>query len=874
MDFKEFDSRTRDKFDASLLEPRPGGSKLAQDELHASDMVPYSAYYDDETIATKDDALVQVIKIDGLLFSALSQDQIKQFERQRNTALVTVANADMGLYVHLVRRKVDVEPEGSFNTWFGHYFNERWTERCRENKFFVNDIYITLIRSRFMRGPAGWIDRLVKFVSGTKDVEESFEKQAKSIYEATNFLLKALSPYGARRLKVQRAPEGLPEKVKRSFVIDEIRRFNLKPQEFIKRYGFQDFYNSSDLTDFLSEDYSEIETFFHYLVNLEDLRCVLTGDKINKNLVSARLNFKSFSDLLELRGINHHRVASVVSMQNWPGKTSSAMLDSLLKLEVEFICTQSFFFVDRISAESDMKLQMRRMETNQDIASDLIDEIGEGLKDLGANRVTTGEHHLAILLHTPVIKGGKEKTLDRLEDQVNLVKSAVANIGIKPVRETFGLESFFWAQLPGNQKYIGRRGTINSKNFAGFASLHNFAIGRAHDNLWGPAVIPLETESKTVYYFNFHREMEGMVAGHTAFTADTGAGKTTLLAALVAMADKANPRVFWFDNRHGAEIFMRAMGGRHTVLTAKDYTGWNPFRLPDSPENRIYLLELLNLMKICYSNADVTPDDIKRFNRAIVENYQLPEEDRRLRHVAWAFGKDDLSDIMSIWHSNGANSKLFDNEMDNFDLSNCRYYCYEMRQLLKDGEARPELAVVLSYPFHRIEQAMDGTPFIMVLEECQNLVKHKFWREKIDSYIMQIRRKNGILIFVTPDAKYLFCETDSIKKQTVTKIFLPNAQAVAKDYIYHLDLTPAEFEFVRDTPVDSRKFLIRRGQESIRAVFDLSDMTDVIPILSSNDRAVRMMHGLFDELGTQDPSIWVPALMRRAKENNTHNLGQ
>ncbi|MBD4589935.1 type VI secretion protein, partial [Xanthomonas citri pv. citri] len=91
------------------------------------------------------------------------------------------------------------------------------------------------------------------------------------------------------------------------------------------------------------------------------------------------------------------------------------------------------------------------------------------------------------------------------------------------------------------------------------------------------------------------------------------------------------------------------------------------------------------------------------------------------------------------------------------------------------------------------------------------LVKHAYWREKIDSYIMQIRRKNGLLVFVTPDAKYLYCETDSIQKQTATKIYLPNGEAKRTDLVDVLGLTPAEYEFVRDTPPENRTFLIRRG---------------------------------------------------------------
>jgi type IV secretion system protein VirB4 len=169
---------------------------------------------------------------------------------------------------------------------------------------------------------------------------------------------------------------------------------------------------------------------------------------------------------------------------------------------------------------------------------------------------------------------------------------------------------------------------------------------------------------------------------------------------------------------------------------------------------------------------------------------------------------------------------------------------------------------------------MNGEPFIIVLEEGQNLVKHAYWRDKIDSYIMQIRRKNGLLIFVTPDPKYIYCETDSIQKQAATKIYLPNGEARRADYVDSLGLTQTEFEFIRDTPPEHRKFLIRRGNESIKAVFDLSDMPEFIPVLSSNDKGVALMEEIIREVGTDDPEQWVPEFMKRAAIRNTHNLRQ
>jgi len=879
----------KEKFDMSLSMPVPEGAHADGKEMALSDMIPYTVHYDDETVVTKDDGLVQVIRVDGLYFDSLSAEQIKQFERRRNTVLRSIANSDRGVYVHLIRRKVNHYPAGEGGTWFARKFNAAWHERYHKRSFYVNEIYISIVRNRFRHGSPGALDRLFSVVSGSKITQEdleSFEEQAKDIHEASNLVVQTLAAYGARKLRIQRRPELVVDAVSRADARVAIERFKLSWDQFERDQGRRDTYSRDEVLDYLGEDYTEIGGFLHYLVNLEDERVPVTELPLDRTLSVSWLDFKMVSNMMAVQNLSGTRAGAMLSMAEWPARTPSRMLDEFLKQPVETIITQSFFFTDRISAEHDMRQERRRIAVNdrEGVAEEDKDEIAKGLQDLTRGRSVNGLHHLTMLVHVPATTTyadpieNKRRTIADLDGAVGLLKKSFVNLGVKPVREWFAVETFFWAQLPGQaQHFMGRRGKIKSGNFAGFAALHNFAVGKIDGNLWGPAIMPFETESATAYYFNFHREMEGMVAGHTAFTADTGAGKTTLLAALIAMADKARPRVFWFDNREGAKVFMCAMGGQHTTLTVQGSTGWNPMRLPDMPENRAYLVELLTLMRTCYGGK-IVPDDIERFKKAIHENYELPDEDRRLRNVAWCFGQGELAKDMRVWHgangNEGANCGVFDNEHDNIDLSECRHYCYEMRQLIKDGAARPELPVVLSYPFHRIEQSMNGEPFILVLEEGQNLVKHAYWREKIDSYIMQIRRKNGLLVFVTPDARYLYSETDSIQKQTATKIYLPNGEAKRADLVDVLGLTPAEYEFVRDTPPENRTFLIRRGNESIKAVFDLSDMPEFIPVLSSNDKGVALMDEIVRELETDNPEQWVPIFMERALARNTHNLKQ
>lgn len=876
----------KNNFDLFLKIPQPGGRKLDEREMKASDMIPYLSHYNEQTIITRDDALVQVIKVDGLPFESFTAEQIKQFERRRNALFRAIASPDLGVYVHLIRKRTQEYSDGEGESWFSRQFNEAWKKHIQDEPFYKNELYISVVRTRFRQGAPGLLDRMFSVFSNQESNEllERFDEQFKHINEVSNLICQGLSSYDARKLEIRRIQLDPSTSYGRSEVEFLLRKHRLDVTETLKDASPNQQYSGYDVAAMIGAETCEITEFLSYLLNLQSDPVSVSDLPISRSISNSWIDCNTVSNVMAIENSHETRACAVMSMAEWPNSTSSRMLDEFLRQPVEFIVTQSFFFTDRITAEYDLRQERRRIDVNDsDGSSSLdLDEITKGLEELKRGQAVNGLHHLSILVHVPVPGKGqdsshsKQTALEHLDKACALLKRCFVNLGVKPVREWFAMETFYWSQLPGqSQHLIGRRGKIKSSNFAGFASLHNYASGRLNGNLWGPAIMSFPTESGTPYHFNFHRELEGMVAGHTAFSADTGAGKTTLLSALIAMSDKAKPRVFWFDNRKGARVFMAAMGGTHTTLSAQGSTGWNPFQLPDTPENRAYLVELLTLMKSCYGE-NVGTDDIERFKEAVRENYSLPFEDRRLRNIAWCFGQDSLAKTMRIWHGangyEGANAGVFDNASDSLNLGLCRYHCFEMQQLIKDGEARAELPVMLSYPFHRIEQATDGEPFILVLEEGQNLVKHDYWRKKIDSYIMQIRRKNGLMIFVTPDPKYLYCETDSIQKQSATKIFLPNAEARSRDYIDELGLTQSEFEFIRDTPPEQRTFLIRRGNESIKAKFDLTPLAQFIPVLSSNDKSVALMEEVIDEIGDSDPEAWVPEFMHRASAKNTHNL--
>lgn len=188
----------KDKFDLSPEVPLPAGARVDAKEKPLSEMIPYSVHYDDETVITKDDGLVQVIKLSGLYHESLTADQIGQFERQRNTLLRSIANSDRGIYVHLVRRKENSYPGGEGETWFARSFNQLWKARFEKESFFTNEIYLSIVQNRFRQAIPGLLDRVAALCAGKKVSQEelhSFAAQARTLYEVSNLVVQTLQPY-------------------------------------------------------------------------------------------------------------------------------------------------------------------------------------------------------------------------------------------------------------------------------------------------------------------------------------------------------------------------------------------------------------------------------------------------------------------------------------------------------------------------------------------------------------------------------------------------------------------------------------------------------------------------------------------------------
>lgn len=801
-----------------LSKTRPEKEYYRQQEKCVSDFIPYKCHWDSNTILTKNNELLQVIKVGGYSFETADDEDVDMRKNLRNLLFKGMGSGNITLYFHTIRRKRTVssstsnytlDPTVKVATDFISYLGDEWNKKYSTLPTFINELYITILFKPDTQGVAVLEHYYKKLLqkSDSSNWSKDMLEMSENLSEVTNRILNTLKDYDAKLLGIYENNDG---------------------------------------------QYCEILEFLGGLINCgQQVPVRVPKIGLDMALPTHRLFFGAKS--LEARGANGSLYGGIISVLEYGPQTSAGILDGFLQMPFEFIITQSYVFANRSIAISKMQLQQNRMIQAEDKAVSQIVEISEALDLAMSGEIGFGEHHLTALCI--------DTSLKNLENTLSMAMVELSNTGIKPVRENINLEPSYWGQLPGNIDYIVRRSTINTKNLAGYVSLHNYPSGKIFGNHWGEYVTILDTTSGTPYYFSFHvRDV-----GHTLIIGPTGAGKTVLMNFLCAQAQKFKCRMYFFDKDRGAEIFIRALGGVYSAIDPGGDCNFNPLLLPDTSENRTFLLEWLSVL-VTVHQPGLSPEDIKLLTTAINGNYKLAPKDRRLKNIAPFLGIDEpgsLASRLAMWHSRGSHAKIFDNELDSIDLDKARVFGFEMAELLKDPIS---LAPVLLYVFHRINLSLDGSPTMIVLDEAWALIDNPVFAPKIKDWLKVLRKLNTFVIFATQSVEDAAKSqiSDTLIQQTATQIFLPNLKAT-QVYRTAFMMSQREYTLIKTTDPSSRYFLVKQGVNAIVARINLSGMDDIINVLSGRSETVILMHELMEKYGT-NPEKWLHHFYRLTRK--------
>ncbi|WP_455482664.1 VirB4 family type IV secretion/conjugal transfer ATPase [Bartonella sp. B35(2025)] len=770
--------------------------------------IPYTRHVNKHVIALNSRCLMIVIAVEGVNFDTADIDQLNSLHNQLNTLLKNIADERVALYSHIIRRREMLYPESRFFSSFAATLDAKYKKKMISQELYRNDLFISALwnpASDKTEQLSSFFQRLTK---AKKTQSEPDAEAIQKIEELGQDLIQGLESYEVRLLSIYEHDGVL---------------------------------------------FSEQSEFLHQLVGGRCERVPLTFGTIASTIYSDRVIFGK--EIIEIRHESNERFVGMFGWKEYPSKTRPGMMDGLLTAPFEFILTQSFVFKSKMAAGAIMSRKQNQMINAADRASSQIDALDDALDDLESNRFVLGEHHLSLAVFADRPK--------LLTEYLSKARSYLTNGGAVIAREDLGLEAAWWAQLPGNFSYRARSGAITSRNFAALSPFHSFPIGKLEGNIWGSAVALLQTQAGSPYYFNFHYGD----LGNTFVCGPSGSGKTVIVNFLLAQVQKHNPMIVFFDKDQGAEIFVRAGGGKYKPLKNGKPTGIAPLKgMEYTEKNKVFLRDWI-LKLVTAEGQMVTEQERQDIAKAIDSLASLPYAQRSLGALQLFFDNTSQEGIairLQRWIKGNALGWVFDNDQDDLSLD-AQFIGYDMTDFLNNEEVRRPL---MMYLFNRILDLIDGRRIIIVIDEFWKALEDDSFKAFAQDRLKTIRKQNGMMLFATQSPKDALNSTiaHTIIEQCPTQIFFPNQKANYKDYVEDLKLTEREFELIQsELSRESRRFLVKQGQNSVVAELNLRGMNDEIAVLSGTTKNIELMNQIMSEYGT-DPDKWLPIFHQR-REN-------
>ena len=318
----------------------------------------------------------------------------------------------------------------------------------------------------------------------------------------------------------------------------------------------------------------------------------------------------------------------------------------------------------------------------------------------------------------------------------------------------------------------------------------------------------------------------------------------------------------YFDKDRGADLFIRAVGGRYTVIRQGQPTGFNPLRLPDSSATRAFLANWLGSL-LTARGEKLSAQESQLVRTAVNDTFRLPEAQRRLAIIA-AFiprmSAGGLMERLQPWHEGGQYAWLFDNEEDRLTLDQ-QVMGFDLTDVLADPIIR---VPALYYMLQRVDRVLaEGKPTVIVIDEGWAAVGDPVMAPLVENWERTIRKRGGMVLFASQSPESI---TDNpigsvIVSQSPTQIFMPNPNSKPEAFSGY-NLSRRELELILTLDKESRCFLVKHGRHSVICKLDLGGLADEIAILSGRQSTVELLDKILAEVG-EDPSAWMPVFHQR-----------
>ncbi|MFN3620769.1 MAG: hypothetical protein ACK4S7_10780, partial [Sphingorhabdus sp.] len=100
--------------------------KPAKLDPSAGDRLPYAGHVNDHTLMTWTGDLIQMLQIEGIAFETADSETLNQMAAVRDVVMRGIANSNLMLYSHVIRRQVTVGLSGIQPEGFARDLDDAW----------------------------------------------------------------------------------------------------------------------------------------------------------------------------------------------------------------------------------------------------------------------------------------------------------------------------------------------------------------------------------------------------------------------------------------------------------------------------------------------------------------------------------------------------------------------------------------------------------------------------------------------------------------------------------------------------------------------------------------------------------------------------
>jgi type IV secretion system protein VirB4 len=152
-----------------------------------------------------------------------------------------------------------------------------------------------------------------------------------------------------------------------------------------------------------------------------------------------------------------------------------------------------------------------------------------------------------------------------------------------------------------------------------------------------------------------------------------------------------------------------------------------------------------------------------------------------------------------------------------------------------------------------------------VIDEFWKALQDEGFRDLAQNKLKTIRKQNGLMLFATQSPRDAIVSpiAHTIIEQCPTQVFLPNSRGDRADYVDGFKLTEREFELIaRELSVESRRFIVKQGHNSVVAELNLNGFDDELAVLSGRTANVELADAVRAEVGDRSEN-WLPIFHQR-----------